>query len=416
VTFFPINKHECAHIHENTLNRRAALLALGGLALARPGLAQDLPDWMTTPGDGDTPYGQPATDEAGVVRALAPESPGFEIWHTPLEQLHGTLTPNGLHFAVHHAGIPDIDPARHALLLHGRVGRPLRFSLERLLRYPMVSRQIALECAGNSGVNAVSPWARDLTLGAISGQVSGAEWTGVPLRLLLDEAGVDPDAGWAVAEGADAGNHARSLPVVKLRDDAMVALFQNGERLRPSQGWPMRLILPGWEGNTQIKWLHRIELVDAPVWTKDESGLYADPLADGGLRAMSFVMEVKSAITRPSGRMVLDGPGFHEITGLAWSGRGRIERVDVSTDGGLSWTEARLHGPRLPMAMHRFSVPWVWDGRPAVLASRATDEAGQVQPTRAAWHARFASHAFNHYNAIQAWQVARNGAVSNAYL
>lgn len=403
-------------MHDIILTRRAALLGMGSVALAQPLAAQEVPDWMTLPGGGDSPYGQPAPNEADVVRLLAPDSPGFEIWHTPLERLHGTITPNGLHFAVHHSGIPEIDPARHNLILHGKVGRPLRFSLEALMRYPMVSRQIALECAGNSAVNAVSPWARDLMLGGISGQVSATEWTGVPLRLLLDEAGVDPDATWAVVEGADAANHARSLPVQKLRDDALVALFQNGERLRPSQGWPMRLIAPGWEGNTQVKWLHRIELVDGPVWTKDESGLYADPLSDGRLRTMSFTMEVKSAITRPSGRMTLEGPGFHEISGLAWSGRGRIDRVEVTTDGGETWVEARLHGPRLPMGMHRFSLPWTWDGRPAVVASRATDETGAVQPSRDDWRARFASHAFNHYNAIQAWAVARSGAVSNVYL
>lgn len=403
-------------MHEKPVTRRAAMLGLGGLALSGTAAAQDLPDWMITPGLGDAPYGQPAPAEAHVVRHLSPTSPGFEIWKTPLEQLQGTLTPNGLHFAVHHSGIPDIDAERHELVVHGQVGRALRFGVGQLLRYPMVSRQIALECAGNSAVNALSPWARDLTLGEISGEVSAAEWTGVPLRLLLDEAGIDPEATWAVAEGADAGNHARSLPVSKLHEDALVALFQNGERLRPSQGWPMWLILPGWEGNAQIKWLHRIELVDAPVWTKDESGLYADPLADGGLRALSFVMEVKSAITLPSGKMRLEGPGYHEISGLAWSGRGRIERVEVTTDGGETWNEARLHGPRLPMAMHRFSLPWVWNGRSTLLASRATDEAGRIQPTRAVWHQTFAGHSFNHYNAIQAWRVARNGEVSNAYL
>lgn len=378
-----------------------------------------LPPWMKTLGGADAPYGAPSSREQVVVRMMkqdAPENAGMSIWHTPLETQRGIITPSGLHFAVHHNGIPDIDPQQHQLMIHGMVNRPLRFDLERLLRYPMVSRIHFLECAGNTAANAVSPWARDESCTELFGQVSGAEWTGVPLSYLLREAGIKPGAAWVIAEGADGGSHTRSLPLIKLMDDAIVALYQNGERLRPSQGYPMRLFVPGWEGNANVKWLHRLEVTAQPAHTKDESSLYTEILANGDIERFTFHMDVKSVITHPSGKQMLpEAKGFYEISGLAWSGFGRIRKVEVSADGGKTWAVAHLDGPVHDKSLTRFSIPWHWDGKPAVLLSRATDEHGRMQPTRKQWKRRYAGHSFNHYNAIQAWTVSRNGKVENSY-
>ena len=256
---------------------------------------------------------------------------GFSVWRTPLQDQRGIITPSGLHFAVHHSGIPDIEADRHSLMIHGLVKKPLQFDLERLQRYPMVSRIHFLECAGNSATNALSPFALDKSLGELSGEVSCSEWTGVPLAYLLNEAGLRDSASWVIAEGADAGSHTRSLPLSAVLKDAMVALYQNGERLRPSQGYPMRLFMPGWEGNVNVKWLHRLEVTDTPAYSKDESGMYTQVLADGRIERFAFPMDVKSVITRPSGLHTIPEPqGYFEISGLAWSGYGRIAKVDVS--------------------------------------------------------------------------------------
>lgn len=397
-----------------------------GLALAGTGataalasttvIGEDLPTHLRSPGGADLAYGQPAASEA-AVRRMASSHAGFAVWRTPLQLQRGTITPNGLHFAVHHNGIPDLDPQRHTLMLHGLVEQPLKFDWERLERYPMVSRVHFLECAGNSAANALSPWAMDVSLGELAGEVSNAEWTGIPLSTLIDEARPKASAQWVIAEGADGGSHARSLPLQALRERGMLALYQNGERLRPSQGYPMRLFVPGWEGNANVKWLHRLEFSDTPAYTKDESGLYTQVLADGRIQRFAMTMEVKSVITRPSGQQTLPEPqGFFEIEGLAWSGRGGIARVEVSVDGGRTWVPAQLHGPVLEQAFTRFTLPWAWQGQKAVLMSRATDTFGQVQPTRSSWKARYAAHSFHHYNAIQAWAVGRDGRVKNTYV
>lgn len=392
------------------------LLLLGGMAAANAVEAKELPPWMRTPGGADQPYGQPSKYEAQVIRTPSANSGGIGSWQTPIERQRGIVTPNGLHFSVHHNGLPQIDPARHRLVIHGLVDHPVSYSLEQLDRYPMVSRLLFLECAGNSATNAVSPFPKDLTAGELSGQVSGAEWTGVPLSVLLKEAGVRPEAKWVIVEGADGGSHQRSLPLEKLMDDTLVALYQNGERIRPSQGYPMRLFVPGWEGNVNVKWVHRLEVTDRPAFTKDESGLYTEVLADGRIERFTFPMEVKSLITHPSGRQQLPKQqGYFEISGLAWSGCGRITRVEVSRDGGKSWSDARLDEPVLPKALTRFSLPWKWNGKPTVLKSRAHDDHGHVQPTRTAWKARYAAHSFNHYNAIQAWKITGDGKVVNTY-
>ena len=397
----------------------AAAAASATSSVSAGTIADRMPPWMTALGGADAAYGSPSAHEREVQRLLkfdAPQTAGMTMWHTPLAALQGIVTPSGLHYTVNHNGLPDIDPARHELLIHGLVRQPLRFSVERLLRYPMVSRIRFLECAGNTAFNAVSPLVEDHSCQELFGQASCSDWAGVPLSHLLNEAGLKDGAAWVIAEGADGGSLTRSLPLDAVMKDAIVALYQNGERLRPSQGYPMRLFMPGWEGNLNVKWLHRLEIVASPAYSKDESGLYTQVLADGRIQRFAFAMDVKSVITHPSGGMVLPEPkGFYEISGLAWSGHGRIARVDVSADGGKSWAEATLHDPVLDRAFTRFSIPWRWTGASTLLLSRATDEHGRVQPARRQWRNRYAAHSFNHYNAIQAWRVNRNGRVENAY-
>ena len=332
---------------------------------------------------------------------------------TPLQLLNGTITPNGLHFDRSHSGTPDIDPDQHRLLIHGLVKQPLVFTLDALSRYPMESRIAFVECAGNSGaLNA--PQAQPLNVQAIHGLLSCAEWTGVRLSTLLDEAGVEPSAKWVVAEGADSAAMSRSVPLAKCMDDALVCLYQNGERVRPSNGYPIRLLLPGFEGNMNVKWLRRLKLVDAPVMTKDETSKYTVLLQDGKAWQFVFPMEVKSIITHPSPGLALKGQGFYEISGLAWSGNGRIRQVEVSADGGKSFAPAALQEPVLPKALTRFRAAWQWNGGPAVLQSRATDETGMVQPTRAVFAAERGLRGVYHYNAIASWKIDEKGEATNA--
>jgi sulfane dehydrogenase subunit SoxC len=399
----------------------SALVALpGSRLLADEAIGARFPPWMKMLGTGDTGYGSPSPLEQSVQRRqfpTTPETAGFAIWRTPLGNQPGIITPSGLHFAVHHNGIPDIKPDEHQLMIHGLVEKPLKFSLERLMRYPMVSRIQFLECAGNSAANALSPTPLDGDCQELFGEISCSEWTGVPLSYLLREAGIKNTAAWVIAEGADGGSHSRSLPLAKLLDDAIVALYQNGERLRPSQGYPMRLFVPGWEGNVNVKWLHRLEVTDSPAYTKDESGLYTQILDNGDIERFAFPMDVKSVITHPSGLQVLpEVKGFYEIYGFAWSGYGKISRVEVSADSGKTWGVAQLDGPVLDKAMTRFSIPWQWNGKPTTLLSRATDEHGRTQPDRDTWKSRYAAHSFNHYNAIQAWDISSNGRVENTYV
>jgi sulfane dehydrogenase subunit SoxC len=367
----------------------------------------------------DLTYGQPSPHEQAVQRLpyqTAPQTAGFAIWRSPLQHQRGIITPSGLHFSVHHNGLPDIAPERHELMIHGLVDRPLRFDLERLMRYPMVNRIHFMECAGNSAANALSPTPLNQTLGDLAGEVSCSEWTGVPLSYLLHEAGLKDNAKWVLVEGADGGSHSRSLPVSALLKDGMIALYQNGERLRPSQGYPMRLFMPGWEGNVNVKWVHRLEVVDAPAYTKDESGMYTQILSDGQIERFAFHMDVKSLITHPSGMQRLpETKGFYEIAGLAWSGHGRIAKVEVSVDGGSTWALAQLHAPVLDRAFTRFTLPWQWNGRKTTLMSRATDEAGRTQPLRSEWKRKYAMHSFHHYNAIQVWRIGSDGLVENSY-
>ena len=372
--------------------------------------------WTEQPGALFSNYGQPSAHEAGVIRWISANSgtPSNGISWSPLHELEGSITPNGLHFERHHNGVPQIDPAQHRLQLHGLVEQPLEFSVEALRRYPMVSHQLFIECGGNSNAGFNSRPIQS-PVGYFHGLVSCSEWVGVPVRLLLAEAGLRKGAPWAIVEGADALEHHMSVPTAKLLDDAFIALYQNGERLRPENGYPLRLICPGYEGVLNVKWVKRIELSREPAMSRNETARYTELQPDGRARAFTFVMEAKSLITKPSVSMTLPAQGYYEIIGLAWSGRGRITRVEVSADAGDTWAEASLDEPIRPRCFTRFRIPWHWHGQTAILKSRATDETGYVQPERDALVGARGRHGYFHNNAIVAWQVEEDGFISHVY-
>jgi sulfane dehydrogenase subunit SoxC len=406
------------------LNRRIFLegaLVAGATSAGLASAAAEplpVPRWMKVPGANFVPYGQPSSFESKVVRAIAPPAnpatQGIGTARTPLHLLEGMMTPSGLHFERSHSGIPDIDPDQHRLVIHGLVKQPLVFTLEALSRYPMTSRIAFLECAGNSGA-LNSPQPQALNVPAIHGLLSCSEWTGVKLSTLLDEAGVEPSARWLIAEGADSASMSRSFPLTKAMDDALICIYQNGEHVRPSNGYPVRLLLPGFEGNMNVKWLRRLKLTAGPTMTKDETSKYTVLLKDEKAWQFVFPLEVKSVITRPSPGLTLKGPGFYEISGLAWSGNGSIRQVEVSADGGQSWAPAALSGPILPKAPVRFRTPWQWNGGPVVLQSRATDDTGMVQPSRAQFVAERGLRGNYHYNAVASWKIDQAGEASNVF-
>jgi sulfane dehydrogenase subunit SoxC len=399
-------------------SRRRFLAAMAGSvaagAQAQNNSPPNVPAWMKEQGQPVNwrPYGLPAEFEKHVVKWRRPAvvpTEGTSL--TPLQHLHGTLTPSGVVFERHHGGVPLIDPAQHRLLVHGMVKRPLLFTMEDLVRFPSESHVFFLECSGNTSRDWRKPVSSNVQ--QTHGLLSCCEWTGVPLATLLEEAGLQPQAKWILAEGVDASGHTRSLPLAKCLEDILVVYAQNGEMLRPEQGYPLRLIVPGWEGNVSVKWLRRLKVGDVPFMTRQETSRYTDLMPDGSAREFSFLMEAKSVITFPSGEHKLKGAGFYEISGLAWSGNGRIRRVDVSTDGGATWRHAALQEPVLTRALTRFRLPWQWDGRAAVLQSRAMDETGYVQPTRAQMIALRGYNSRYHYNAIQSWGIAAGGEVSH---
>lgn len=391
----------------------AAVLATGRSLAANP-IGLDSPPWMTAPGSPFTGYGVPAVAEAAVQRSFTinPRQPGTGSSRTPHHLLEGTITPSGLHFERHHNGIPAIDPEQHQLVIHGLVERPLVFTLDALMRYPMESQIRFVECAGNSG-GAAGNTPPQATVQGIHGLLSCSEWTGIPLGVLLEEAGILPEADWILAEGADAAAMSRSIPLEKALGDTLLALYQNGEAIRPEQGYPMRLVVPGFQGNVNVKWVRRIELTKGPTHTKDETSKYSELMANGITRQFWLEYGAKSFIARPSFGLNLQGPGYYEISGLAWSGAGKVARVEVSADGGASWADAALGEPVLSKALTRFRLPWRWDGQPLVLMSRATDDHGNVQPTHDAWRSQFAPGQIYMYNGIQSWAVAATGEVAN---
>jgi sulfane dehydrogenase subunit SoxC len=332
---------------------------------------------------------------------------------TPLDATLGIITPSALHYVVHRGGLPDIDPRKHRLLIHGMVDRPVILTVEEIKRLPSISRVLFLECAGNTQTEWRAPTGK--TVRDTHGATGCSEWTGVPLSLLLREAGVQQGAVWIVAGGADATGNERSIPMAKAMDDVLVAYGQNGEAIRPENGYPLRLIVPGCEGNANVKWLRRLTVVDRPYMTRMETTEHTALMPDGKARQFNFIMEAKSVITFPSGGQRLATPGFYEIRGLAWSGRGLIRRVEVSTDSGKTWRDARLQEPVLPLAHTRFRLDWRWDGREAILQARCTDETGYVQPTLAELVRVRGLNSIYYNNAIQNWKVAADGSVYNVH-
>jgi sulfane dehydrogenase subunit SoxC len=402
-------------LHRRTLLVAGAVSAGGFATGLKAATGTRAPASMLTPGAPLSGYGMRAAASAPIQRIVPSLAfPGTGSSRTPLHLLEGTITPTGLHFERHHNGIPAIDPAAHELLIHGLVRQPLLFRFEDLLRYPRESRILFLECSGNSGaIGADRPL--QASAGQLNGLLSCAEWTGVPLATLLDEAGVAPEARWVQAEGADAAAMTRSIPLSLCLDDAMIALFQNGEPLRPEQGFPMRLFLPGIEGNASVKWLRRLKVMATPAFSREETSRYSDLRTDGRAELFSLRMGVKSIIVRPSFGLDLRKTGLYEISGLAWSGRGRIRKVEVSADGGRSWAEAALDAPPVPKALTRFRMPWKWEGAPATLMSCATDETGAMQPLRADWIAKYSAGQGYHGNAIQSWGVDTAGKIANVF-
>jgi sulfane dehydrogenase subunit SoxC len=401
----------------------AGLVSRSVAAVAPPGAIE-----YVVPDDPTKVQGRLTNDDGGYgtrsqfeseVRWRFPTKTKESSWTmTPLDAGQGIVTPSGLHFERHHGGIPTIDPGKHTLIIHGMVNTPMKYSMAELKRFPAVSRFHFIECSGNGLTEWREPKLK--TVQGTHGLTSTSEWTGVKLSTILSEIGVQDGAAWVLAEGADAAVMTRSIPIDKCWDDAMLAYAQNGEALRPEQGYPLRLLLPGFEGNTHIKWLRRLEVSDKPFMTREETSKYTDLLDGGKARQFSFTMEAKSVITFPSGEMKLPGAGFYEVTGIGWSGRSKVKRVEVSTDGGISWGIASLEDPVMPVCHTRFRFPWVWDGKPAILQSRCTDETGYVQPTikqlvdvRGLGGGTYGS--IYHLNGIQSWAVASDGSVSNVH-
>lgn len=394
----------------------AALAGASGLALADDPNIVNIPEWSRSLGKpvATNPYGQPSPFESNIIRRQSPgltQTDQASVAFTPLQNLFGCITPSGLHFERHHQGWVDIDPRRHRLMINGLVKEPLVFALEDLLRMPSVSRMHFLECGANTALewgNSAVP-----TVQYTHGMLSGSEWTGVPLSLLLERAGYDRDAQFLLAEGADGSGMTRTINLAGALDDAFVAYGQNGEMLRPEQGYPLRLVVPGVQGVSWVKWLRRLEVGNTPFATKDETSHYVDLMPNGQLRQYTAIQEAKSVITAPSAGQKLLSEGYYCITGLAWSGRGTVRKVEVSVDGGRNWRQAKLEGQVSSKMLTRFNFDWVWRGESALLQSRVYDDTGYIQPQRAELVAERGTRSIYHNNAIQTWRVSSSGEVDN---
>jgi sulfane dehydrogenase subunit SoxC len=376
----------------------------------------NVPDWSKVLGDGVAarPYGKPSKYEAHVVRQdveWLTASRESSVNFTPLHELDGIITPNGLCFERHHGGVAQINPLDHRLMINGLVDKPMLFTMDDIKRFPRVNRIHFLECAANTGME----W-RGAQLNGCQythGMVHNVMYTGVPLRIILDEAGLKPNAKWLLLEGADSAGMTRSLPLEKALKDTLVAFKMNGEALREEQGYPLRAVVPGWEGNLWVKWLRRIEVGDQPWRTREETSKYTDLLADGRSRRFTFIMDAKSVVTSPSPQTPLRYLGHNVLSGLAWSGRGTITRVDVSLDGGRNWRTARIDGPVLETSLTRFYVEFDWQGEELMIQSRAMDSTGYVQPSKAELRKVRGVNSIYHNNGIQTWLVRSNGETEN---
>jgi len=407
--------------------KNAMLMVGGGAAISQAGavmassnLPPSVPIWSRTLGEEvlTNPYGLPSEYEKDTIRRtvdwLTPDKIS-SISMTPLHKLKGIITPNGLAFERYHGGLPNINPDEHRLIIHGLVDRPLIFTMDELKRFPSVTEIKFLECPANGGMEWKAPQMEGLQF--THGMLSCCEWTGVRLSTLLDEVGVKTEGKWILAEGADGSGMTRSIPMEKALDDAIIVYAQNGEALRKEQGYPIRLMNPGWEGNTSIKWLRRLEIGDKPWYQREETSKYTDLMPDGRARKFSFVQECNSVITSPSPEVPFTGgKGWYEIEGIAWSGKGKIKGVDISLDGGATWRPAPLKGLVISKCLTRFSYMYNWQGEPLLLQSRAWDETGYVQPTFKQLRAERGGNSIYHRNAIHTWKVHSSGSVQNAQL
>ena len=397
----------------------AALKSAGALEANPANLPPNVSEWTPYLGAGvdANPYGVPSEFEAHVVRRSVEwltASTESSVNFTPLQDLEGFVTPNGLCFERHHGGVPEVNPVDYRLMINGLVDRELIFTLDDLKRFPQTNRFHFLECAANGGME----W-RGAQLNGCQytfGMVHNVQYTGVKLSDICREVGVKPDASWVMAEGGDSAGMNRSIPIEKILDDCMIAYAMNGEALRPEQGYPARLVVPGWEGNMWVKWIRRLEFGDMPYMAREETSKYTDLMADGKARMFTWVMDAKSVVTSPCPEKALMGKGTQLLRGLAWSGRGKIDRVDVSLDGGKNWQTAELHGPVMDKCLTRFTLPFEWNGEELLIQSRAMDETGYVQPTIGELQKVRGVNSIYHNNAIATWQVHADGSVDNVRL
>ncbi len=380
-------------------------------------LITEIQEWAQATGDGvdATPYGMPIRFEGDVIRRnvewLTADTIS-SINFTPIHALDGTITPQGCAFERHHSGAIELAKQDYRLMINGLVDQPLVFTYEDLERFPRENHVYFCECAANTGME----WAGAQLNGVqfTHGMIHNMEYTGIPLRTLLNEAGIKPEGKWVFVEGADASSNGRSIPMDKALDDVLVAFKANGEALRKEHGYPVRLVVPGWEGNMWVKWLRRVEVTEAPVDSREETSKYTDTLEDGTSRRYTWAMDAKSVVTSPSPQSpIRHGKGPLVITGLAWTGRGAITRVDVSIDGGKNWQEARLAKPGEKMALTRFYLDIEWDGQEMFLQSRAHDDTGYVQPTKEQLREVRGLNSIYHNNCIQTWWVKPNGEAEN---
>ena len=413
------------------INRRqllASSLAVGTAGVAKSVQASEvgpsnsppnLPEWTTYLGDGVdvAPYGLPSEFESHVIRRNVPwltATAESSVNFTPIQNLEGFVTPNGLCFERHHGGVAIIDPNEYRFMINGLVDREMIFTLDDLKRFPQTNKFYFLECAANGGME----W-RGAQLNGCQftfGMIHNVQYTGVKLSDIVKETGLRPSAKWLLAEGGDSAGLARSIPIEKALDDCMIVWAMNGEALRPEQGYPARLVVPGWEGNMWIKWIRRIEFGDMPYLTREETSKYTDLMTDGSARMFTWVMEAKSVVTFPSPENPLNKKGLHQLRGLAWSGRGKIRRVDVSLDGGRNWNTTNIHGPILNKSLTRFTMPFYWSGDEMLVQARAVDETGYVQPTIKELQNVRGVNSIYHNNSIATWLVNKNGSVENVRL
>ena len=398
----------------------ASVLRTSAASEANPdNLPPNVPEWTPYLGAGvdASPYGVPSEFESHVIRRNVEwltASTESSVNFTPLHELDGIVTPNGLCFERHHGGVPEVNPTDYRLMINGLVDRELILTLDELRRFPQINRFYFLECAANGGME----W-RGAQLNGCQytfGMVHNVQYTGVRLSDICQEVGVKPSAKWVLAEGGDSAGMSRSIPIDKIIDDCIVAYAMNGEALRPEQGYPARLIVPGWEGNMWVKWIRRLEFGDMPYMARQETSKYTDLMKDGKARMFTWVMDAKSVVTSPCPEKSIMSKGTQLLKGLAWSGRGKITRVDVSFDGGRNWETSELHEPILDKSLTRFTVPFYWNGEEMLIQSRAIDETGYVQPTIQQLQAERGLNSIYHNNAIATWMVNKDGTVDNVRL